>query len=199
MVLAIGLIGAVGGTIGGVREIADLVDRNGRPQETTSVRVEPSELRTAKNIRYGFSFQYPVTWQRRDPSNSDGLAAIGPEPGLELSAYGRLPSVGPAPADVFERLEFQERQLSEGSRVVEPPTQQNVTRSLPSGETFEMAGSRFVLETDASDGVPPLTTVALVTTTAERDVEMLCRVPTRIYEAWRGACNQFLATLTLTR
>jgi hypothetical protein len=201
IVLAIGLIGAVGGTIGGVREIADLFDGNGRPVETTSVRVEPSELRTARNTRYDFSFQYLVTWERNDPANGDGLAASGPEPGLALLAYGRIPTVGPRPDDVFTRLDYQMRQLAEatGSRIVEAPNQQNVMRTFPGGETTEIAGSRFVMETDAREGAPALTTVALVTTTPERDVEMQCTVPTSDYASWRGACNQFLSTLTLTR
>jgi hypothetical protein len=203
VVLVIGVIGTVGGTIGGVREIADVFDGStGRPAPTkAAVRLSPSELKTAKNSRYGFSFQYPVTWQRSDPVNGDGLAAMGPEPGLELVAYGRLPSFGPSPVDVYERLDYQVRELADapGSRVTEDPIQQNVTRFLSGGETTEMAGNRFVMQTDATGEAPSLTTVALVTTTAERDVEMLCTVPTRLSARWRGACNQLISTLTLTR
>lgn len=197
VVLAIGAIAAVGGAIGGAREIADLFDGSGGHQATT-VRLNRSELRTAKNDRYGFSFQYPVTWQRADPINGDGLRAIGPEPGLEVLAYGRLPTSGPSPEDPFDRLEYQVRQLasSGGTEIVEDPNQQNVTRIEPGGDTGEVAGSRFVM---ASPGAPPVTTVALVTTTPERDVEMLCKAPSRIASRWRGACNELLSTLTLTR
>jgi hypothetical protein len=202
-VLGVALLGTIGGAIGGAREIVDLFDGSSeRPTETnTAVRVSPSELRPAKNSRYGFSFQYPVTWERRDPINGDGLAAAGPEPGLELVAYGALPSAGPSPADVFNRLEYLVGQLADGTRarLVEGPNQQNVTRILPGGDTTETAGSRFVMERDPVEGVPAVTSVALATTTSERDVTMLCSVPTRLYEQWRGACNQFLATLTLTR
>jgi hypothetical protein len=31
------------------------------------------------------------------------------------------------------------------------------------------------------------------------NVTMQCPVPTPLYQRWRGACNQFLSTLTLTR
>jgi hypothetical protein len=201
IVVAVGLLSAVGGTIGGVRQIAGLFDSSSKPTATSAVRLNPSELRTAKNSRYGFSFQYPVTWERQDPVNGDGLAAAGPEPGLALVAYGSLPVEGPSPDDVFSRLEYQVQQLADGNgaRIVEAPNQQNVTRFLSGGETTEMAGYRFVMETDAAEGVPALTTVALVTTTRERDVEMLCKVPTGLAPRWRGACNQFLASLTLTR
>lgn len=202
LVVAVGVLGALGGMIGGTRQIVGLFDDSGGgPVATLGASLDPSELKTAKNSRYGFSFNYPVTWQRQDPVNGDGLAAIGPEPGLELTAFGRLPTLGPAPSDVFERLEYQVRQLAEArsSRIVEVPNQQNVTRLLPGGESSEVAGSRFVMETDADEGMPPLTTVALVTTTLERDVEMLCTVPTQLDSAWRGACNQLLSTLILTR
>ena len=74
-----------------------------------------------------------------------------------------------------------------------------MTRFLPGGETTETAGSRFVLERDLVEGAPAVTSVVLATTTSERDVTMRCNVPTRLYERWRGACNQFLSTLTLTR
>ena len=107
LILGVALLGTIGGAIGGAREIVDLFDGSpDRPTETnTAVRVSPSELRTAKNSRFGFSFQYPVTWERRDPINGDGLVAVGPEQGLELLAYGAHPSAGPSPADTFNRLE----------------------------------------------------------------------------------------------
>jgi hypothetical protein len=203
VVLGVALLGAIGGAIGGVREIVDLVD--GSPQapspKRTAVRIDPSELKTAKNGRYGFSFQYPSTWERQDPINGDGLAAIGPQSGLELVAYGALPTIGPSPADTFNRLDYLVRQLTDepGARLVEGPSQQNVTRFLSEGQTTEVAGSRFVREADATGEVPAVTSVGLTTTTPERDVTMLCQVPTRIYSSYRGACNQFLSTLTLTR
>jgi hypothetical protein len=133
--------------------------------------------------------------------NGDGLAAIGPQPGLQLVAYGALPDFGPSPEDAFERLDYLTRELADsgGARIVEGPSQQNVAQSTSGGETFEVAGSRIVMETDATDEAPALTSVALATTTPDRDVTMQCQVPTRRYPRWRGACNQFLSTLTLTR
>jgi hypothetical protein len=205
VLLTVAVIGGIGGTIGGVREIVDLFDSESESEPRTKrpgpVRIDPSELRTARNFRYAFSFQYPVTWERQDPVNGDGLAAIGPQPGLQLVAYGALPDFGPSPDDAFERLEYRARELpeSKGARVVEGPSQQNISQSAPSGETFEVAGSRLVMETDAKEGTPALTSVALVATTPDRDVTMECQVPTRLYPRWRGACNQFLSTLTLTR
>jgi hypothetical protein len=203
VLLAVAVLGGVGGTIGGVREIIDLFNGESEPRTKRSgpVRINPSELRTARNFRYAFSFQYPVTWERQDPVNGDGLAAIGPQRGLQLVAYGALPHVGPSPDDAFERLDYLARELADsgGARVVEGPSQQNVAQSTPSGETFEVAGSRIVIETDATNGAPALTSVALATTTPDRDVTMQCQVPTRLYARWRGACNQFLSTLTLTR
>jgi hypothetical protein len=202
IVVGLAILGTVGGAVGGVREIVDLFDGSSQGStKTTAVQLDPSELRTAKNSRYGFSFQYPVTWTRQDPINGDGLTAIGPEPGLELIAYGGLPVGGPSPADTFNRLDYLVRQLADepGQRVTEEPNQQNVTRFLRDGGTTELAGSRVVIERDAGEARPAQTSVALVTTTPERDVTMLCNVPTSLYSTYRGACNQLLSTLTLTR
>jgi hypothetical protein len=200
IVVAVGLISTVGGAIGGGRQILNLFHESS-DSAPKAVRLNPSELRTAKNSRYGFSFQYPVTWARQDPVNGDGLMAAGPEPGLELVAYGALPTSGPSPTDTFARLEYQANQVAGGSnaRIVESPTQQNVTRYLPGGDTTETAGYRFVMEKQAGGGAPALTTLALTTTTSERDVTVLCNVPTRLSSSWRGACNQLISTLTLTR
>jgi len=112
-----------------------------------------------------------------------------------------LPSIGPGPADAFNRLDYLVRQLTDepDARLVEGPSQQNVTQFLPGGQTTEVAGSRFVKETDATSEAPALTSVGLTTTTSERDVTMFCQVPTRLHPSYRGACNQFLSTLTLTR
>jgi hypothetical protein len=202
VVVGLAILGTVGGAVGGVREIVDLFDGSSQgTTTTTAVQLEPSELRTAKNSRYGFSFQYPVTWTRQDPINGDGLTAIGPEPGLELIAYGGLPVGGPSPADTFNRLDYLVRQLADetGQRVIEEPNQQNVTRFLRDGGTTELAGSRVVIERDAGEARPAQTSVALVTTTPDRDVTMLCNVPTSLYSTYSGACNQLLSTLTLTR
>jgi hypothetical protein len=202
VVVGLAVLGTVGGAVGGVREIVDLFDGSSQgTTTTTAVQLDPSELKTAKNSRYGFSFQYPVTWTRQDPINGDGLTAIGPEPGLELIAYGGLPVGGPSPADTFNRLDYLVRQLTDetGQRVTEEPNQQNVTRFLRDGGTTELAGSRVVIERDADEARPAQTSVALVTTTPERDVTMLCNVPTSLYSTYRGACNQLLSTLTLTR
>jgi hypothetical protein len=129
------------------------------------------------------------------------LAALGPQSGLELFSYGALPSTGPSPADTFNRLDYLVRQLTDepDARLVEGPSQQNVTRFLPGGRSTEVGGSRFVKETDATSEAPALTSVGLTTRTSERDVTMLCQVPTCLYPSYRGACNQFLSTLTLTR
>jgi hypothetical protein len=170
------------------------------PPDDPPVRLRTSELETATNARYGFSFQYPVTWERNDPVNGDGLAAIGPEPGLEVFGYGSLPTPGPSPADTFDRLEYLMRETVDatGARVVDGPTQQNVSQFLPEGETSQLAGSRFITETSAANGEPAMTSVVLVTTTRERDVTMQCQVPTVLYSRYRGACNQLISTLTLT-
>jgi hypothetical protein len=202
IVVGVGLVSTIGGAIGGGRQIVNLFHGGSESQHRSAeVRLNPADLKTAKNLRYGFSFQYPVTWRRQDPVNGDGLMAVGPEPGLELVAYGAVPTAGPSPDDPFARLEYQAKQLAEGSnaRVVEAPTQQNVTRYLPGGDTTETAGYRLVFQRDGAEGAPAVTTVALAATTSERDVTMLCNVPTRVSSRWRGACNQLISTLTLTR
>jgi hypothetical protein len=202
IVVGIGLISTIGGAIGGGRQIVNLFhESSGSPKKSTTVHLNPAELKTAKNSRYGFSFQYPVTWDRQDPVNGDGLMAAGPQPGLELVGYGALPTSGPSPDDPYARLQYQADQLASGSnsRIVEAPTQQNVTRFLPGGDATETAGYRFVMQKPGVDGAPAVTTVAITTTTSERDVTMLCKVPTGLSSSWRGACNQLISTLTLTR
>ena len=105
------------------------------PPGEPTVRLRTSELETATNSRYGFSFQYPVTWERNDPVNGDGLAAIGPEPGLEVLGYGSLPTPGPNPADTFDRLEYLMKETvdADGARVVDGPPSRTSANFSPRG------------------------------------------------------------------
>jgi hypothetical protein len=64
VLLAVAVIGGVGGTIGGVREIVDLFasepgESEPRTQRKGPVRIDPSELRTARNFRYAFCSSTP--------------------------------------------------------------------------------------------------------------------------------------------
>ena len=197
------LIAALGGAVVAGAIVAasgGVFDGSSDPDQEPPLRLRTSELETANNSRYGFSFQYPVSWERNDPINGDGLRAIGPERGLEVLAYGSLPTPGPSPADTFDRLDYLMRQTVDGAgaQVVDGPTQQNVSQFLPQGETHELAGSRFVMESDGMNGESALTSVVLLTTTRERDVTMRCQVPTELFSRYRGACNQLISTLTLT-
>jgi hypothetical protein len=165
------------------------------------VHLRPSELGTARNARYGFSFQYPLTWERQDPVNGDGLLAIGPESGLEVRAYGGLPSsrgggeqIGGGGPRVDEYVTYLEQ---DGGTVVDGPTQQNVRVELPSGASTEIAASRLVTREPGVDGLPPVTSVVLLVTPEGRDVTMECQAPTEIYASWAGACNQMIASLSI--
>ena len=90
----------------------------------------PRSSERRPTLRYGFSFQYPLTWERQDPVNGDGLLAIGPQLGLEVRAYGALPTTGGGGDQVGgggPRVdEYVEYLTQEGGTVVDGPTQQNV-------------------------------------------------------------------------
>ena len=59
---------------------------------------------------------------------------------------------------MFDGLDYLVRQAAEepDTRVVEGPSQQNITRFLPGADTSEVAGSRSVMETDERNGEPAL-------------------------------------------
>jgi hypothetical protein len=165
------------------------------------VHLRASELGTAQNLRYGFSFQYPLTWERQDPVNGDGLLAMGSEPGLEVRAYGALPTSGGGADQVGgggPRVdEYVKYLMQGGGTVVDGPTQQNVRVVLSRKSSTELAASRLVTRERGGDGVPPVTTVVLLATPEGRDVTMECQAPTEIYASWAGACNQMIASLTI--
>jgi hypothetical protein len=165
------------------------------------VHLRPSELGTAKNFRYGFSFQYPLTWERQDPVNGDGLLAIGPDPGLEVRAYGALSTSGGGGDQVGgggPRVDEYVKYLTQdGGTVLDGPTQQNVRVELSEKTSTEIAGSRLVTSEPGGAALPPVTTVVLLVTPEGRDVTMECQAPTEIYASWAGACNQMIASLTI--
>jgi hypothetical protein len=225
LLITVSTVIAVGAVIGVVQQVVGLFDGEDpvtsepttvstttptsaptTPAPTSSsppavVHLRPSELGTARNARYGFSFQYPLTWERQDPVNGDGLLAIGPESGLEVRAYGGLPSsrgggeqIGGGGPRVDEYVTYLEQ---DGGTVVDGPTQQNVRVELPSGASTEIAASRLVTREPGVDGLPPVTSVVLLVTPEGRDVTMECQAPTEIYASWAGACNQMIASLSI--
>ena len=177
---------------------AHLTDPQDRTWRSGSQRLSSSWPRTgAMGSRFSTRCRGSV---RIQPTVMD-CARSASRRGSRCSPTALFRSVARSADDVFGRLDYLVRESADqpGTRVVEGPSQQNITRILPGGNTSEVAGSRFVTETEASDGQPALTSVVLLTTTSERDVTMRCQVPARLYSSYRGACNQLLSSLTLTR
>jgi len=47
------------------------------------------DLEKVVNQRFAFSFKYPKTWDRKDPTNNDGFTFVNPmDPDTEISAWG---------------------------------------------------------------------------------------------------------------
>jgi hypothetical protein len=215
VLLVVAATAGIGAAIGGVQQTVALFE--GSPEtavesspgvaRTSSsapdVHLRSSELGTAVNARYGFSFSYPLRWKRNDPVNGDGLQAVGPEPGLEVLGYGGLP-IPPAASktasgDPFAWAEAQAAHYVEGtdSEIVESPRQQNVKQVLGERSSTEVFGARMVVSVPGEAGFPDVTQVVLLTTADGRDVTMVCSTPTELYDQYEGACNQLISSLTL--
>jgi hypothetical protein len=54
--------------------------------------VSPEAFGVDLNARYGFRFAFPKTWDRSDPTNSDGSSYSHPKyPSVRISAWGEIP------------------------------------------------------------------------------------------------------------
>ncbi len=208
LIITVSTVIAVGAVIGVVQQVVGLftgedpvASARSVSSPTAVVHLRSSELGTANNFRYGFSFRYPITWERHDPVNGDGLLAIGSELGLEVRAYGALPTIdglGDQVGGGGPRVDEYVKSLTQdGGAVVDGPAQQNVRVELSKGTSTEIAASRLVTREPAGNGAPPVTTVVLLVTPEGRDVTMECQAPTAIYASWVGACNQMIASLTV--
>ena len=115
VVLGLALLATIGGAIGAVREIADLF--RGSPDRPTgqnlAVRFPASELKLATNRRYGFSFQYPVSWSVRIQPTVMDCARSASRRGSRCS-----------PTALFRSVEFRRRCIRStrlsGTRVRRP-------------------------------------------------------------------------------
>jgi len=72
---------------------ADAEERVGRPLSpqdcSTGVAETNWHLQRESNPRFGFSFVHPYTWDREDPTNSDGNRFRHPiDPQIEMAAWG---------------------------------------------------------------------------------------------------------------
>jgi hypothetical protein len=200
-VIAIGaaVLITLGGVLAGLRETVDLFNGPSQPPPKP-VHFSAAELTTVGNDRFGFSFDYPASWERRDSLDGDGTTGIGPEPGFELTAAGSYAVVGPK--QLLDRLDYLmdlDMQVAKHGEQIGEPHQQNVTVELPEGEMTQLIGTRYVVREQTSDDgeTVDVTSTVLAATTGDCDITIRCRVPTPLYPRYEGACNQLVATLTL--
>jgi hypothetical protein len=213
VVIVASAIVATGAVIGGLEQIRGLFgDSPAKPSATASagptreqpIHLRPSELGRATNARYGFSFEYPLTWERNDPANGDGLLAVGPSDGLEVLAYGGLPLDSEQANDPYGRIESRTAEYmaylkESGGKVVDGPAQQNVPVMLSSDSSTEVPGSRILVSTPRGPRTPAVKSAVLLATPLGRDVTMECHMPAQQIRLYQGACNQMLSTLTVLR
>lgn len=63
----------------------------------------------------------------------------------------------------------------------------------------DVQGLRFVRRVPAVGQVPAVMEITLLTSLGERDVYIVCSVPTARIDRWRRACIQLVNGLRLTR
>ncbi|MEV6175188.1 hypothetical protein AB0L99_44250 [Streptomyces sp. NPDC051954] len=78
------------------------------PAESSPPVTFPTEqLKQQVNPRYGFSFQYPAAWSRRDVANGDGNTYVDPDnPAVRVAAYGSLYAAGSFEDQVAQERSF---------------------------------------------------------------------------------------------
>jgi hypothetical protein len=177
VILAVAVLGGVGGTIGGVREIIDLFNDEPEPgtRRTSPVRLDPSELRTARNFRYGFSFQYPRhlgasgSCERRRAGRDRSAAGVSSSWRMALSPIsGRAPTMRSS-GWTISRASSRTLEAHASSRAPASRTSRNrLPAARPSKSQARASSWRPMPPTKA----PALTSVALATTTPDRDVTM---------------------------
>lgn len=196
-------LGALGGAIGGFQEIIDLFEASPepKPRPLRPVKLDADELGTVTNERFGFSFGYPLSWDRVDAFNTDGTTFEAPEAGVTLTAYGSTASLGPrAQPDRLDYLVREERRTvaTAGGRILRDADLRLVPRENAGRGQGAAAGYRLVHRAGPPGRRSP-TSVVLLTTSGDRDVTIRCEAPTERYSAYVGASNRLLSTLRLTR
>jgi hypothetical protein len=200
LILVIVTFGAIGAAVGGARDVVSLFDPETTPTPSSSagtgpVELSSSDLKVARNWRYGFTVNYPADWLRNDPVNQDGIVADGPETGMTVTAYGAL---APGAASIADLEAAAEAKATEpGTFLLEGPTLQNATWRDVSGRNSELPGIRVVVQELATEGEPEVVTVSLLTTAEGRNVTASCQVPAELADHWRGACNEIIGSLTV--
>ena len=99
------VVGALSAILGLAGQIAPLFSD---PVESSPpVVFPPEQLKQQVNPRYGFSFQYPAAWSRRDPANGDGNTYVDPDnPAVRVAAYGSLYTAGSFEDQVEQERSF---------------------------------------------------------------------------------------------
>lgn len=80
--------------------------------------ISQTELALDTNVRFHFHFQYPATWDRKDPGNSDGATYTNPQyPQVEIRGWGSYAVVWPT-LEEFTRESLRIDHVANGDKVM---------------------------------------------------------------------------------
>jgi hypothetical protein len=147
------------------------------------------------NQRYAFSFKYPQTWDRKDPTNNDGYAFVNPmDPDTDMRAWG-MHKVGPYVPGMWHD---QQKQLA-GYRRIEDVRKgmwlidTKVVNGKSKPVKMELPGRRLKYEYD-SDGKK--ITVLEVRTEYQNVVYTIdCSSPSSDYPKYEPLCFNIVNSL----
>ncbi|HET9281604.1 MAG TPA: hypothetical protein VFR24_06545 [Candidatus Angelobacter sp.] len=149
--------------------------------------ISQTELALDTNVRFHFHFQYPATWDRKDPGNSDGATYTNPQyPQVEIRGWGAYAAVWPT-LEEFTSESLRIDHAAKGDKVMKVRSVVDsgryllrMTREDPSKEKIDGKRSTY----DLYAGGRKYRAMQQFTQWNDRQISVRCLAPPYLYPAF---------------
>ncbi len=169
--------------IGFIDKIADFM---GAITRTEKIAFSDADFAHDANSRFAFSFDYPKTWDRTDPANSDGNTYICPKNDfVTLRVWGSWSGalMGDATTEEFLRQKAKYNLVSKRESGKNYYEWNEIDDDVV--ETREqIPGIRMVYEYFDTDRKVKMRALLIETTHNDRSVSLMCEAPANLYPSY---------------
>jgi len=163
------------------------------------IKFNQEDLQREANQRFGFSFLYPKTWDRKDPMNADGNTFVDPKnPEVRMLSWGSYAVVCPTLEELVSEI-LKDAGDKLGYRLIcnVESGKHMITWDEREGTPVEVReqieGRR--LQYEYIENGKKKTVLQILTQVQDRQFTVLCETPSRLYPAYEDLFLALLAGL----
>jgi hypothetical protein len=163
-----------------------------------AVSAAAAELTADVNVRFGFRFDHPSVWDRRDPENSDGATYTNPQyPKVEIRAWGSYAVVWSSLDAWINECLYSKNRDEKASKIhALVDSGRYLVKATPNGEVREKIDGKRVVY-DVTIGSKKYTAMQQFVQVGNRQVGLRCLAPRYLFSSFNPLFLKVCASLEI--